>query len=152
MPRRIIALTVALTLAISAAALAGVLKGKTYKGSAAASGTSVLGHHYTFRGSTAIHLAVSSNGKSVKVSFPSSYVILYCNTRSHLYTQKTKAASISGSGSFKASVGVWFEKPHGGEPSVKQIVSGHFSGGHVKGTIKTESGECGGSTSFSASA
>ncbi len=152
MPKRILTITIALTLAVSAAALAGPLKGKTYKGSTVSSGTSEHGRKFLFLGNTAIDLAVASNGKTVKVSFPSSYVILYCRTQSHLYSQKTKPAKISGSGSFKAEVGVRLEKGNAGEPSVKEIVSGRFSGTKVSGTIKTEDPECGGTTSFTAKA
>lgn len=152
MPKRILTITIALALAMTAtAALAGPLKGKTYKGFAPSSGTSVLHRKHFFFGNTAISLAVASNGKTVKVSFPSSTAIIYCRTQAHVFTQKTKAAKISGNGSFKAEVGVWYEKP-AGPPSVKQVVSGTFSGNKVSGTIKTEAAECGGSTSFSAKA
>ncbi len=154
MPKRILVTTLTLALAISATALAGPLNGKTYQGSAASTGVTTEGRRKPFLGATTIKLAVASNGKTVKVSFPASYVIEYCRTTEHVYSQKTKPASISGGGSFTAKVGERFEKGPG-EPSVTQTVSGRFSGSTVKGTIHTEvagATPCSGSTTFSAHA
>lgn len=153
MARRTFVITLSLMLLLAGTALAaGALHGKTYKGSAASTGVSALGHRKPFAGNTAIALSVASNGKTVKVSFPSNYVILYCNTTEHLHSQSTKPAKISSSGSFTAKVGERFRAPTPGEPAVTQVVTGHFSGGTVRGTIHTEAAECGGVTSFTAKA
>ena len=82
-------------------------------------------------------------------AFPSSHPLLYCNTTEQLHSQSTKAASISGSGSFQATINERF-KSGPGAAAIVQVVSGRFSGGSVSGTVHTEAGECGGSTSFSA--
>jgi hypothetical protein len=77
--------------------------------------------------------------------------VLYCVTQQHVRVQSTKPASISGSGAFRATVGERFA-PGPGPPAIVQIVSGQFSAGSVKGTIRTQAAECGGTASFSATA
>lgn len=144
-------LTLMLTLAISAVALAaGPQKGKTYKGTTPKYGVSSEGGHKIKLETGAITLKVSSNGKTVTVHFASSLPILYCQTTETLHEQTSAPAKISGSGSFKAIVDERF-KAGIGAPSIVQTVTGKFSGGTVKGTIRTEPAECGGSAGFSAS-
>ena len=94
--RRTLAATVALTLAVSAAALAsGPLKGKTYVGSAPATGISSRGHHrLALHAGGNITLKVAGNGRSVTVRFSSSSPVLYCNTTKALQVQSTKPAQI----------------------------------------------------------
>jgi len=148
--RRIGGIALSLTLAISATALAGPLAGKTYQGRTGSSGVDGEGHSHRLSAAvSAITLRVSSNGRSVTVHFPSSHPLLYCNTTEQLHSQSTKAASISGSGSFQATINERF-KSGPGAAAIVQVVSGRFSGGSVSGTVHTEAGECGGSTSFSA--
>jgi hypothetical protein len=150
--RRIGGIALSLTLAISATALAGPLGGRTYEGRTRSSGVDSEGHsHRLSAAAGAITLRVSSNGRSVTVRFPSSHPLLYCNTTEQLHSQSTKAASISGGGTFKASINQRFSAGPGAS-AIVQVVSGRFSGGSVSGTVRTEAGECGGSTSFSARA
>jgi len=151
--RRTLAATVALTLAVSAAALAsGPLKGKTYVGSAPATGISSRGHHrLALHAGGNITLKVAGNGRSVTVRFSSSSPVLYCNTTKALQVQSTKPAQISGSGTFRASINERFAAGPG-PPAIVQVVSGKFSGRTVRGTISTQAAECSGSASFSASA
>ncbi len=147
---RTLAVALALTLTVTAAALAsGPLKGKTYEGAVASKGTSERHHLIPLHAGGNIVLKVAGNGRSVTVRFTSSYAVLYCNTTKALKVQTTKPARISSSGSFKASINERFE-PGPGLPPIVQVVSGHFSGKSVSGTINTQATPCGGVTSFSA--
>jgi hypothetical protein len=150
--RPALGLTLLLTLAGSVAAFAaGPLKGRTYEGRTQASGVSSEGLTQRLRVTGPITLRVSRSGGSVTVHFASSSPILYCNTSKPLYGQTTKPARISGSGTFRASVGERFAAGPG-PPPIVQVVTGRFSGRTVKGTVRTEAGECGGTTSFTATA
>lgn len=143
--------TLALTLAGSTGALAGPLHGKTYQGRTPSSGVKAEGHNrVALHAGGNIILRVSASGTSVTVRFSSSSPILYCRTQQVLHVQTTKPARISSSGAFRASVGQRF-KAGPGAPALVQVITGRFSGGTVRGTIKT-SGECGGVASFSATA
>jgi hypothetical protein len=147
---RTFAITLALTAAASASALAaGALKGKTYEGAAPSVGVS-QGHHVATHASGNIVLRVAANGRSVSVHF-SGAPVLYCTTQQQLHVQTTKPATISRSGSFRASVGQRFAAGPG-PPAIVQMVSGRFSGSSVRGSISTHAAECGGTTSFSATA
>jgi hypothetical protein len=151
MASRTIALAISLTLAISASALAaGALSGKTYKGTTPTTGVDGEGHTQHLS-SGAMTLKVAGNGKTVTVHFASSKAILYCQTTLSLQVQSTKPAKIASNGTFKATVDERFH-PGPGASAIVQVVSGKFSGHHVHGTIRTQAGECSGSTSFSASA
>ena len=100
-----------------------------------------------------VSLKVSSNGKKVTVHL-SSGALLYCQTPSEIHYQETTPAKISGSGGFRATIAERFTKSVGGAP-ITQVISGHFSGQTVKGTIRTTAeGEkfCEGTTTFSAHA
>jgi hypothetical protein len=142
----------ALTLAGSAGALAaGPLNGKTYEGSAPSSGVNSEGHRLHTHASGNIVLRVAHSGRSVTVRFSSSAPILFCNTQQRLYSQSTKAASISSGGTFKAAIGQRFAAGSG-PPAIVQVVTGKFSGHTVRGTIHTRAAECSGVTSFSATA
>jgi hypothetical protein len=150
---RTLAVTLAMTLAGSAVALAaGPLKGKTYEGSAPATGVSSEGHHkLKLRAGGKITLHVSSKGTSVTVHFTSVHPVLYCNTPKTLKVQNSKAGRISSSGSFKTTINERFEA-NPGPPSIVQVITGHFSGKNVSGKIQTNAGDCGGVSSFSAHA
>jgi hypothetical protein len=148
---RTFAIVLVLALASSAAALAGPLKGKTYEGGVPSSGTNVGGHHQRIRASGNIVLRVARSGGSVTVRFSSSYPFLFCNSEQNLHSQSGKAASISRSGTFKATIAEKFGTGPG-PPAIVQVVSGKFSGRTVRGTIHTEQPECGGFSSFSATA
>jgi hypothetical protein len=150
---RTLASTVALTLIASATAFAsGAVGGKTYVGSAPASGIrKESGRRVPLRAGGNIVLSVARNGRSVTVRFSSSYPLFYCETNKTLKVQTTKSAPISRSGSFTASIAERFE-PGPGLPPIVQVVSGRFSGRSVSGTIKTQAAECSGSSSFSARA
>jgi hypothetical protein len=149
---RTLAITLALALAGSACALAGPLNGKTYEGGVPSSGVSSEGHHrMRTHAAGNIVLRVSRGGRSVTVRFSSSAPVIYCNTQEQVHVQSTHAASISGSGTFKAAVSQRF-RAGPGPPSIVQLISGHFSGRTVWGTIQTRAAECGGVASFSASA
>jgi hypothetical protein len=148
----ILIVTIALALAGAATALAGPLKGKTYKGAIPSSGKSSRRHLVIpLHAGGNIVLRVSRSGGSVTVSFSSAHPVLYCNTPKLLQVQTTKAAKISSSGSFKASISQRFN-PGPGLAPIMQVVSGRFSGGSVSGTIQTVQSECGGVTHFSAKA
>jgi hypothetical protein len=149
--RSTVAITLALVLTGSAAALAGPLKGKTYEGGVPSSGTNIEGHHQRIRAGGNIVLRVARSGGSVTVRFSSSSPFLYCNTQEKLHSQSGKAASISRSGTFKATISERFGTGPG-PPAIVQVVSGKFSGRTVRGTIHTEQPECGGFSSFSATA
>jgi len=148
-----IAIPLSLTLAVSASALAaGALKGKTYVGSAPTSGIATNHHHRVqLHAGGNIVITVAGNGRSATVRFSSSYPLLYCNTNKTLHVQTTKPATISGSGTFRASISQRFSAGPGPAPIV-QVVSGRFSGGRVSGTINTQAAQCSGSASFSARA
>jgi hypothetical protein len=147
---RTFAITLALTAAAAASALAaGALKGKTYEGTAPAMGVS-QGHHVSTHASGNIILRVAGNGRSVSVLF-SGAPVLYCTTQQQLHVQTTKSATISGSGTFRASIGERFAAGPG-PPAITQVVSGRFSGSSVRGSISTRAAECGGVASFSATA
>ena len=148
----IFAFAFALALVISTAALAGPLRGKTYQGQSASTGTNSAGHQVPLHPSGGpISLAVSSNGKNVTVHFPSHYAIIYCVTSEQLYGQTTKSTRIASNGTFRATVAERFSAGSG-PAAITQVVTGKFSGRTVKGTIRTEAPPCGGSTSFSATA
>jgi len=148
MASRILALTIALTLALTAAALAGPLKGKTYKGTTPTTGTEKE-HHKVRIVSHSISLKVSSNGKKVSVHLSFGSPLLYCGNQEKVSVEETSPAPISSSGSFKASIQERFSKSVGPAP-ITQVISGHFNGSKVSGTIRTEAAECSGTTSFSA--
>ena len=147
---RTFAITLVLTAAAAASALAaGALKGKTYEGAAPSMGVS-QGHHVSTHASGNIILRVAGNGRSVTVRF-SGGPVLYCTTQQQLHVQTTKPATISRSGTFRASIGQRFAAGPG-PPAITQVVSGQFSGSSVRGSISTRAAECGGVASFSATA
>jgi hypothetical protein len=146
------AVTTALTLALSGPALAaGPLRGRTYQGTLPSSGTDSEGHHKEVQPAGKIILRVAGNGRSVSIRFTGPFPILYCVSQVPMKAQATHAATISASGRFRATVGERFSAGPG-EPSVFQLVSGQFSGRKVRGTIRTQPSECGGTMSFSATA
>jgi hypothetical protein len=151
--RRILLIAPAFALAWSASALAGgPLRGKTYEGSVPSLGTESEGHRVPTHASGKIVLRVSANGRSVSVRFSSTAPVLYCSTQQRLHSQSTHAASISGSGRFKAKVAQRFHAGPG-EAAITQVVTGTFSGRTVKGTIHTQTApECSGVASFTATA
>jgi len=145
--------TAVLTLVFTGGAVAlaaGPLRGKTYTGGVPSTGVESHGHHVRTHASGDITLHVSSNGRSVSVHFTGAPVF-YCVTQQQIHVQTTKAASITRSGSFKASVGERFAAGPG-PPAIVQVISGQFSGGSVRGSIRTQAAECSGVASFSASA
>jgi len=148
MAPRTLALTFVLTLALAAAAFAGPLNGKTYKGSSSSTGQESE-HHKVRVVSHSISLKVSSNGKKVSVHISFGRPLFYCSTQELVHVAETSPAAISSSGSFKATIQERFSKSVGPAP-ITQVVTGHFSGSKVSGTIRTEAAECSGSTSFSA--
>jgi hypothetical protein len=149
--RRTLILTFALALAVATAALAsGPLKGRTFRGNTPATGTDSEGHPKRIA-SVTISLRVASDGRSVTVRFLSSTPILYCGNQLQIHSEVTKPVPITHSGSFRARVGEKFGSGPG-ETAVRQVVTGRFSGRTVKGTIRTEPAECGGVTSFVATA
>ncbi len=150
---RILPVALVLTVAGTATALAaGPLKGRTYEGSAPASGVTSEGHHrVALRAGGNISLHVSGNGRSVSVRFTSSKPVLYCITTKALHVQTTRSAPISGSGTFKASITERFAAGPGA-PAIVQVVTGRFSGGSVSGSIYTNAAECSGTSYYSARA
>ena len=145
------AIALALTLAASAGALAaGPLGGRTYEGGAPSTGVSE-GHRKRPHAGGNIVLRVSRSGRTVSVRFSSSAPVLYCNVREPVRVQSTHPASISGSGTFRAAIGERF-RAGPGPPAIVQVVTGHFSGGSVRGTIYTRAAECSGVAGFSAAA
>jgi hypothetical protein len=148
---RTLALGLALTLAGAAAALAGPLNGRTYEGATPSSGVSGEGHRVRTHASGNVVLRVAGSGRSVTVRFSGSAPVLYCKAQEPIRVQTTHPASISGSGSFRAAVSERF-RPGPGPPAIVQVVSGHFSGGSVHGTINTRAAECSGVAGFSATA
>ncbi len=148
--KRMLALAMALTLLAAASAYARAIGGKTYTGTVPTTGIrKESGRRVGLRAGGKIVLKVAGNGRTVSVRFTSPYPVLYCFTNKPAKVQTTKSAKISSSGSFSASVAERFE-PGPGLASIVQVVSGHFSGHSVSGTIKTQAAECSGSTSFSA--
>lgn len=150
MAMRTVSLALVLTLALCAAALAGPLKGKTYKGSTPSTGRDSE-HHTVKVASHSINLKVSSNGGKVSVHLSFGQPLFYCGTQEQVHVQETSPTKISANGSFKATILERFTKSIGPAP-ITQVISGRFSGKKVSGTIRTEAGECSGSTSFSAHA
>lgn len=149
---RTIAVTLALVLAGSAGALAaGPLKGKTYEGGAPSSGVSSEGHRLRVHAGGNIVLRVARGGGSVTVRFSSPWPILFCNTQQQLHSQSGGPASISRSGLFNAAIAERFGTGPG-PPAIVQVVTGRFSGRTVKGTIHTHAPQCGGVTTFTATA
>jgi hypothetical protein len=149
---RTVATALVLALAGPAAALAaGPLNGKTYEGGAPSFGVNAEGHRLRTHATGNIVLRVAANGKSVTIRFTSSAPILYCNTPQLLHVQSTKAAPVSAGGTFKAAIAERFAAGPG-PPAIVQIVTGHFSGHAVSGSISTHAAECGGVTSYSARA
>jgi hypothetical protein len=150
---RILITTLALALAASATALASAIKGKTYEGHVPTKGVKTELHHAEIglHAGGNIVLKVAGNGRTVKVSFSSSSPVLYCNTGKTLQVQTTKPAKLSSSGSFSATVNERFSSGPGA-PAIQQVVSGHFSGSTVHGTIRTNAPPCSGVTGFSARA
>ena len=149
---RALTITLLLTLAISAAALAaGPLKGKTYKGAGPSSGVNSEGQTQRLDATSGIALAVAGSGKTVTVRFTSAFPVLFCRPSKQLSSQTTKPAKISANGSFRATISERFAAGPG-PAAIVQVVSGRFSGRTVKGTIHTEAAECGGVSSFSATA
>jgi hypothetical protein len=147
-----LAVALGLTVASSASALGGPLKGKTYEGTTPTTGVTQEGHHRVLlRAGGKIILRVSRNGRSVTVRFSSSSPVLYCRTAQALQVQATKAAAISSSGSFRASISQRF-KAGPGAPAIVQLITGRFSGHTLRGTIKTVAEPCSGSASFTATA
>jgi hypothetical protein len=145
-------IALAVTLAGSAAALAaGPLGGKAYEGGAPSYGVNGEGHRLRTHAAGNIVLRVSGSGRSVTVRFSSSSAVLYCNTQERVHVQSTHAASISGSGTFRAAVGERF-RAGPGPPPIVQLVTGQFNGRTVRGTIHTRAAECGGVATYSATA
>lgn len=149
MASRTIALTFALTLALAAAALAGPLKGKTYTGKTPTMGTESEHHDKIAIVAHSISLKVSSNGKKVSVHLNFGRPLFYCSTQEQVTVAETSPATISSSGSFKATIAERFSKSVGPAP-ISQVITGHFNGTTVTGTIRTEAAECSGSTNFTA--
>lgn len=149
--RRTLLAATAVALVAAASALAGPLKGATYVGSLPTSGTAVYKHLHlkTHPEGGDLILFVSRNGRSVTAKFSTNHPFLYCRVAQQLKQQSTKAASISSSGSFTATIGQKFVVQPG-DPAITQVITGRFSGKRVSGTIKTLAGECGGTASFSA--
>jgi hypothetical protein len=148
---RVLAIVACAALAIPAiGAASGALKGRTYTGTTSSEGKETEGNPRTVA-SVGISLRVSHDGKSVTVRFLSSRPIIYCGSKLTIYSQVTKAVRISSSGTFRVRVGEKFSAGTG-ETALSQVVSGRFSGHSVKGTIRTEPPECGGTTAFSAHA
>jgi len=148
--RHTLAVALAITLAGSATALAGgPLRGRTYQGASPSSGTDVEGHHKQLQPAGNIILRVSGNGRSVSIRFTGPYPILYCISEQQMHNQSTTPTTISGNGTFRATVHERYT-PGAGESSIAQVITGRFSGRTVRGTIHTQAAECGGATSFSA--
>lgn len=149
-------LTLALMLALVAAssAFGGAVGGKTYVGGIPETGTKYEGHHGTgkthaYGGLVSLH--VSRSAKTVTVNFTSSWPVIYCYNTKQLRVQRTRAARISGSGSFSALVEERFS-PGPGLPPITQVVSGRFHGRVVTGKIETRAPPCSGATTFYATA
>jgi hypothetical protein len=85
------------------------------------------------------------------VRFTSMWPVLYCFTPKTLRVQAGRAARISRSGTFSASIEERFY-PGPGLPPITQVVTGRFNGRIVTGTIETRAAECSGRTTFYATA
>jgi hypothetical protein len=137
--RRALLFAPVIVIATGAVALAaGPVRGGTYRGT-------------TAHGGAAITLKVSGNGRSVKVSVPNPPG--YSSGCGGPTVASTRAAGISGGGSFSGSISYEFPLFH--KTVVKVFFSGKFSGRSVKGTVRSQyvySKPCSGSTSFSARA
>ena len=147
-----LALALGVALTWSAVALAAPMSGKTYKGSVPSTGIRTERHRTVkLHAGGSITLKVSGNGRSVTVHFTSAAPVLYCNATKSLQVQSTKPASISRSGTFKASIAERFS-PGPGLPPIVQVITGRFSGHTVSGKIQTNAAQCSGVASFSAHA
>jgi hypothetical protein len=137
--RRVLVFVPVIVIASGAVALAaGPVRGGTYRGN-------------TAHGRDAVTLKVSRNGRSVTVSVPSPPG--YSSGCGGVAVQKTRAAGISGRGTFSGSIS--YEFPLTGTIVVKLSFSGKFSGRKVKGSVRSQyvySKACSGTTSFSATA
>jgi hypothetical protein len=150
--RPLIALAVLVLSCLTAAfAAAGPLKGRVYQGGVPSRGVDHEGHHVRTHATGNIVLRVASNGRSVSVRFSSTAPVLYCVTQEQIHAQTTKPARISKSGKFSATIDERF-KAGPGAPSIVQVVTGRFTGGTVRGQIRTQAPPCGGVSNFSASA
>lgn len=151
--RRTLVIAIAVALVGAASALAAPLKGASYVVSLPTSGTAVYKHLHmrTYGYLGKLTLTVSHNGRAVTAKFSSKTPFLFCREEQMLGEQTTKAAPISSSGSFTATVDQKF-LAQSGEPAITQQIKGRFSGHRVSGTITTQAGECGGVSSFSANA
>lgn len=151
--RRTLFIAVAVALIGSASALAGPVNGGRYVGSLPTSGTADYKHLHlqTYADGEEIILTVAHNGRTVTARFSSNHPFMFCRVEQSLKQQTTTPAAISRSGSFTATIGQKF-LVQSGAPAVTQVITGRFSGRHVSGTIRTLAGECGGVSSFSASA
>jgi len=149
-------LTIALTIALaaSATAFAGAIGGKRYLGGIPETGTKSegrrgVGKTHAYGGLLAFH--VSHSAGTVTVSFTSNWPVLYCYNTKLLHVQRTRAARISRSGTFSASVEERFS-PGPGLPPIVQVISGRFKGRVVSGRIETRAAPCSGWTTFYATA
>jgi hypothetical protein len=146
-----VAAAAAMALVGTVAALAGPLNGATYEGSLPVRGVAEY-HHLvsrTYNHNASLVLAVSRNGRTVTAHFTSPYPFTYCSNTEALKEQKTKPASISGSGGFTAKIDQRFVA-QGGEPAIVQTIVGRFSGRKATGKIITAVGGCGGTATFTA--
>jgi len=151
MVRRTSLTALALALALSASALAGPqMAGRTYSANTPAWGINHRGHKI-YLPVGLMTLKVSHSGKTVTVHFASVKAVLYCQTQDTLHSQTTTPAKISSDGSFTAVIDEKFRAAKG-LPSIVQVVSGHFSGNSVHGTIRTEAAACSGYTNYTAQA
>ena len=150
---RALAVASAVALAGATAALAGPLNGRTYVGRVPSTGVHTERHRHTVKLNAGgnIVLSVAGNGRTVTVHFSSPYPVLYCNTEKALRVQSTSPARLSSSGSFRATINQRFQIGPGA-PAIVQVITGHFSGGRVNGSIQTNASECSGVTGFSATA
>jgi hypothetical protein len=137
--RRALLFAPVIVIATGAVALAaGPVRGGTYRGT-------------TAHGRAAITLKVSGNGRSVKVSIPNPPG--FSSGCGGPAVPSTRAAGISGSGSFSGSISYEFALIR--RIVVRVFFSGRFSGRSVSGIVRSQyafSRACGGSTSFSARA
>lgn len=146
-------LACAVALAVVSSALGGAIGGKKYVGGIPETGYKSEGHHV---GRTDAHgglvsLRVARNGRSVLVRFTSSWPVLYCYPEKLIQVQSGRAARISSSGSFTASVEERFS-PGPGLPAIVEVVTGHFKGRVVTGKIETRAPPCSGWTTYYATA
>jgi len=149
-------LTIALALALlgASSALGGAVGGKTYLGGIPETGTKFEGHRRagkTHAYGGLVSLRVSRSAGTVTVHFTSNWPVIYCYNTKLLRVQRTRAARISRSGSFNASVEQRFS-PGPGLPPIVQVISGHFNGRVVTGKIETRAPPCSGATTFYARA